>query len=365
MTPEELLRRALEARADAVEVAPDALRSIRTRIVEQTGRRRQRLVLSFASLTTAVAVTVIAVVVGLGSCVPSTTPPPPGETTSPATSGPPNTGPPSTAPATSGPATSAPASNPPPATVRTLLPVYYVGTGTPPRLYREYHSIPVTGETLPAAITAALDEMLANDPVDPDYWSPWLVGTNVRGVRIEGSVAVIDLAGTSGPSGTPVPTPIPPTPVARAMIQQLVWTVTAVSAEREAGLDGVRLLFEGVPRSTYWGADVSGTLHRGAYASTAAPLWVISPQEGSRVSRTFDVHLAGSVFEATARLRVRDSSGEVVSDQQVMLSAGAPAQGDAHVSLTLPPGSYTIEAYFLSAKDGTEQGLDDHSFTVG
>jgi hypothetical protein len=364
MTPEELLRRALEARADAVEVAPDALRSIRTRIAGRSALRRRRLMFGVSSVATAVAATVVVVVIGLGSCVPRTTAPPPA-TAGPVTRAPATSRPPSTAPATSGPATSAPASNPPPASVRTLLPVYYVGTGTPPLLYREYHSVSVAGETLPAAITAALEEMLANDPADPDYWSPWLVGTSVRGVRIEGSVAVIDLAGTSGPPGTPVPTPIPPTPVARAMIQQLVWTVTAVSAEREAGLDGVRLLFDGAPRSQFWGADVSGTLRRGAYGTTAAPLWVISPQEGSRVSRTFDVHLAGSVFEATARLRVRDAAGEVVSDQQVMLSAGAPAQGDAHVSLTLPPGTYTIEAYFLSAKDGTEQGLDDHSFTVG
>jgi hypothetical protein len=364
MTPEDLLRRALEARADAVEVAPDALPSIRARIAGRAARRRLRLAWSISSLATAAAVTVVAIVIGLGSCVPSTTPPPPGGTTPPATPGPATSGPPSTAPATSGPATSAPASNPP-AIVRTQLPVYYVGAGSPPLLYREYHTVPVAGDTLPAAITAALEEMLANDPADPDYWSPWLVGTGVRGVRIEGTVAVVDLAGTGGPPGTPVPTPIPSTPVARAMVQQLVWTVTAVGAEREAGLDGVRLLFDGAPRSEYWGANVSSTLRRGAYSTTAAPLWLISPQEGSRVSRTFDVHLAGSVFEATARLRVRDASGDVVSDQQVMLSAGAPAPGDAHVSLPLPPGTYTIEAYFLSAKDGSEQGLDDHSFTVG
>jgi hypothetical protein len=83
------------------------------------------------------------------------------------------------------------------------------------------------------------------------------------------------------------------------------------------------------------------------------------------VSRTFDVHIAGAVFEATARLRVLNGGGDVVSEQTVTLSAGAPAQGDATVSLTLPPGSYTVQVYYLSPKDGTEQGLDDHSFSVG
>jgi hypothetical protein len=148
------------------------------------------------------------------------------------------------------------------------------------------------------------------------------------------------------------------------MVQQLVWTTTAVAAEREQQLAGVRLLFDGAARDEFWGADVSGTMRRGPYAGTAAPLWVISPQEGARVSRSFDVHIAGVVFEATARLRVLDSAGDVVVDQPVTLSAGAPAQGVVHVPVTLEPGTYTVQAFYLSAQDGSEQGMDDHTFTV-
>jgi hypothetical protein len=364
MTPDDL-RRALEARADAVEVSPDALRTIRTRIAGQAAARRRRMVFGFSSLATATAATVVAVVVGLGSCVPTTNPTPPAATTGAATPPPVTSAPPTSGPATSGPPSAAATSNPPAAPVSVRLPIYYVGTGARPVLYREFHTVRAAANTLPAAIAAAVDRMLDNDPADPDYWSPWLSGTSVRGVQVVDSVAVVDLAGADGPPGAPVPTPIPPSPVASAMVQQLVWTTTAVAAERGQQLDGVQLRFDGETRSQHWGVNVAGTLRRGPYASTAAPLWVISPQEGAVVTGTVDVRLAGAVFEATARLRVRDAAGEVVSDQVVTLSAGAPAQGTANVPLTLPPGSYTVEAYYLSPQDGSEQGLDDHTFTVG
>jgi hypothetical protein len=77
------------------------------------------------------------------------------------------------------------------------------------------------------------------------------------------------------------------------------------------------------------------------------------------------VTLDGSVFEAAARLRVRDASGRVVSDNPVLLSIGAPQRGQANVTLTLAPGRYTIEAYSLSERDGAEINLDGHDITVG
>ena len=97
---------------------------------------------------------------------------------------------------------------------------------------------------------------------------------------------------------------------------------------------------------------------------TLAPLWLISPQQGHGVGPNVDVHVDGAVFEATAQLRVRDTGGAIVHDTFVTLSQGAPARGQGHLDMTLAPGRYTIEAFYESPQDGSEQGLDDHDFTV-
>jgi hypothetical protein len=146
-----------------------------------------------------------------------------------------------------------------------------------------------------------------------------------------------------------------PAPVGIA-VQQLVWTVTAVAADRQTTLSGVRLSVNGVPQG--------GVLTRADASTTLAPLWLYEPQQGATVHSPFTVTLDGSVFEAAARLRVRDATGKVVSDQPVQLSIGAPQRGQATVPLTLAPGRYTIEAYSVSARDSTEINLDGHDITV-
>jgi hypothetical protein len=95
-----------------------------------------------------------------------------------------------------------------------------------------------------------------------------------------------------------------------------------------------------------------------------APLWLISPQYGETVSQNFEVHVAGAVFEATARVRVRDAGGAVVDDKVLTLDAGAPARGQGTLPLMLAPGRYTIEVFYVSMADGSEKGLDDHDVTV-
>jgi len=50
--------------------------------------------------------------------------------------------------------------------------------------------------------------------------------------------------------------------------------------------------------------------------------------------------------------------------EHVQLSVGAPAVGVATTTVTLAPGTYTIEVRELSLKDGTVVALDNHEFTV-
>jgi len=341
MNAEEALRRAFQAQAQRIQPSSDALATIQHRI-GQRARLTRRITVGLASISSAAVATATAVIVGVVSCAPSpsTPTPPPGGTTSPAT-------------------TTAPTSPAPGTGTSDQLPVYYLGTvGSRVMLYREFRTVTAADASLPARIAASLREMLRDDPIDPDYSGAWPDAATVRDVRIDGSIAVVDLGGVSTNSVG--------AETAAMTVQQLVWTVTAVAADAGSPVDGVRVLVNGSTRPDLWGHVAIGeVLYRGDALSTQAPVWLISPQQGDAVGRTFQVQLSGAVFEATAQLRVRDASGGVVHEQFVMLSAGAPARGQATVELTLPPGGYTLEAFYFSAMDGSEQAMDDHEITVG
>jgi hypothetical protein len=204
-----------------------------------------------------------------------------------------------------------------------------------PRLYREFHRLPA-GSSPADKVRAAVTEMLAQESAeDPDYTSAWPSGTGVLGVTVDGSAATVDL------------TAAPPDDLAA---QQLTWTVAAVLG----GDPRVRLRHDG--------RDVR-TVRKAAALDTLGALWLIEPQHGATVARTFEVHAAGAVFEATARLTVRKGR-TVVTEETLTLSAGAPARGEARITLTLAPGTYVLELYALSAADGSVQHLDDHTVTV-
>jgi hypothetical protein len=335
---EDRLRQALAARADAVEVAPDALPRIRTRIA--TRRARRRWLPAIGVVVTAATAAVVIVVASR----------PPDRSTAPIPAG--SAGPTTAAPsATPSPFASA---TPPTGTLTASVPVYYAG-GT--KLYREFHQLKVTPDTVRGRVIAAVNEMLrGGSGDDPDYATLWPAGITVRDVTIDGGIATVDLSGT----GTR-----PPAQPALA-VQQLVWTVAAAVADTPVRrLDGVRLLVAGAAPGPLWGSvDVSGPLRQAAAVDVLAPVWLIEPHEGASVGKTFTVHLAGIVFEATVRLRVRSAAGQVVKDQTVTLNRGAPAQGEATLAVTVPPGRYTVEAFFVSARDGSEQGMDDHDITV-
>jgi hypothetical protein len=323
---EQRLRAAFEQRAARVSVAPDALPVIRDK-VRQATRRRRRTAVGVGALATAALVGLTAVLVGLPSPGPGPNPSPP------VGSGQPSTVEPNRSPSPN-------PSRPGPGPTTVTAPVYFSGAD---RLFREYLAVAAP------APDGAIERSIGGHAADPDYGTRWPSGTRLRSTSLDAAAGVgsVDLTG--------LPAGFTPDPLA---VQQLVYTYTAVMADQGTQVSGVRVSVDGVP--------VPGPqpVPRASTVDTLAPLWLISPQHGATVGTTFDVHLAGSVFEAASRLRVRDAAGAVVRDDPVLLSAGAPARGEAHVQLTLAPGSYTLEVYFVSQRDGSEQGLDDHAITV-
>jgi hypothetical protein len=353
---DDALRRILEAEAAKVETSADALGEIRRRIA---ARRRWWLPAwlptsrpaMFALGTGGLAVaTVAALIVGLGSCQPTHTttphPQPGGSLVAPASPAP-----------TPSQITASP-SGAPAAGTSASLPVYYLGSDRGlPRLYREFHPIPAgTGSSPQARTRAAVGQALdGRTAYDPDYASGWPAGARVRDVSVGGDTVTVDLTGFANTAG---PGQLDPASLRQA-VQQVIWTATAAS-----GGSKVRLLLDGHQVNSLWGTvPTSGVLGRGAPGDVLGLVWLIDPQERAQVGHTVQVRLYGSAFEATVQLRVRQGT-RTVMEQPVTLSAGAPAFGEATATLTLPPGSYVVEAYEVSAADGTPQHVDNHTITV-
>lgn len=366
---EDVLRRVLEAEAARVEVRPDALPTIRRRIEARRAwyhRVRNLSALGAGALAAATA-TVAAVAVGVVSCTPPAPVEPQPAATRPsaaATSSTPGQAPttPGTVASSGAPGPSSTAApgpsvtggaQPPGPGVLASVAAYYQGDDRgSPRLYREFHRRPVGDGSISARVAAGVREMLdGRTAADPDYTSAWPASAAVRSVRVADGVAVVDLAGAAVNGAGDAE--------AELAVQQLVWTATAVR-----GVTGVRLRLDGAPVDRLWDRiDVGGTLRRAPAIDVLAQVWLVSPQHGNTVGRTFQVHVAGIVFEATAHLRVRQD-GRTVAERVLTLSIGAPQQGETKLDLTLPPGTYVLEAYEISAADGSEQHLDDHTITV-
>ncbi|MFB9445232.1 GerMN domain-containing protein [Dactylosporangium vinaceum] len=323
-TPEDRLREALRARADEVEPSPDALPRIRARAARAWTGRLWTIVGTVAAVATAIAAGVVAVQV--------------------------NRAPRDNLPAAGGAGHSPrPSLNATTATIS--LPAYFTNHG---RLYREF--LPATAMTDEGRIEAAVELSLLGRAKDPDYRSLWPGTVKVNRVTISQAQVTVDLGGVGAKPDDP-----------KLAVQQLLYTVAAAATYTSIKhADGIRLLVDGRAQPRLWGAvDTGGVMRPGLLAELQGPVWVIEPDEGAVVGKTFTVYLAGVVVEGTLDLRVRNAAGELVDERTVQLSAGAPALGEARLQLTLPAGRYTVEGFVVSEKDGSEEWIDDHDFTVG
>jgi len=244
------------------------------------------------------------------------------------------------------------------------LAVYYLGNeriwlesgGSPidrVKLYREFHRLAVHDDSPAARTTSAVAEMLDGESTyDPDYRSGWPSGARVRQVRVDGDTVTVDLTGAATNNAG--------AEVAHQAVQQLIWTATAAS-----GQPGVRLLLDGEQITDLWGhVAVGGVLRRPPALDVLAHVWLIDPQHDATVAPTFTIHVSGATSESTVQLRVRQADRTIDERYVTVAAPAAGPVGEARTSLTLPPGTYTIEAYAASGVDGRALFLDDHTVTV-
>ncbi len=234
-------------------------------------------------------------------------------------------------------------------TASTAAAIYYLrDSGRGPRLYREFHRIPVTAGAVHDAVMA----MLTRAPADADYTSLWPAGTVVLGVRTEGSTAYVDLSdlalgGSSGAAGE------------SASLQQLVHTVTGA----DNAVTKVQLLVEGKPVPTLWGhADTTKPISRAPAAEVLGPVWITTPDAGV-LARGGSFGGQATVFEANVSWELRQG-GAVVRRGFSMATIGAPGRGTWTATADVPPGDYVLRAFESSAKDGSAQWVDDKPLRV-
>lgn len=225
--------------------------------------------------------------------------------------------------------------------------VYYVMDNpvSGPRLYREQHL--VRGGPPPAS--SAVQELLSEPAVDPDYGSPWPSDTRISGYQVVGDTATVDLSGFPQVGAA----------AETVAVQQLVYTVTA----NDERVQQVLLRVDGeVPPSGH--SDWSQPVVRAPMVDVQGLIWLLAPTEGETVDSSVRIEGYGTAFEGTVSWEVRRAgSDEVVADG--FTQAGANGEfAEFSDTVELEPGDYEIRAFESSAEDGRPLNVDTKTFTV-
>jgi Sporulation and spore germination/Immunoglobulin-like domain of bacterial spore germination len=230
------------------------------------------------------------------------------------------------------------------------VPVYYLSDieFTGPRLFREFHPVPDAGD---GAAAAAVREMLAGEPDDPDYSSPWPAGTEVLSVTKSGDTATVDLS--AGVRSASVGSQ-----AAGVALQQLVYTVTAA----DNTVKKVELLVEGEPAGDLWGhVAVDAALIRAPMLDVLGQQWILSPTHDATTRSPVALTFYGTGFEGQIDWEVR-RDGNVVERGFTTGEQGVFRETKDTVSL--PPGTYEVRVSDTYGEDARPRVWDTKTFTV-
>jgi hypothetical protein len=230
----------------------------------------------------------------------------------------------------------------PPAS-RVNVAVYYLGhTPGGPRLYREFYGVDSAD---PVGLTAAARLAVIGNASDPDYTSLWPATTTIRSVRqsVASGLFEVRFAGTppvTRPAGMTVAQ-------ARMSLQQLVYTVQGTAQ------DTAPLVFFAGNRQLHrvLGIRIATGLERAPAKDALAPVWIITPEQGQVVGRTFEVRGQAATFEANVQWELLAGRKVVQSDH----AAAAECCRLSPYSFTVhaTPGSYTLVVH---GEDASGQG---------
>ncbi len=224
-----------------------------------------------------------------------------------------------------------------------VLNVYFVKfTADDAYLVREEKVIPHTEEVVNAAV-----EILIND--EKSIFPP---GTKVLDINIENGIATVNFSrevlsnANVGSTGEALG------------IQSVVNTLTEFP-----NIEKVAFQVEGSsegPARDWWG-------HIGLYDQPFSrdlskvyepAIWITHPSRNQVVGVPLLVKGSARVQEGHVKIRLLDSSGNVLAEGTVTASAAAPERGSFETSLKFDPpseGKGTLEAFWVDPRDGSEK----------
>ncbi len=241
-------------------------------------------------------------------------------------------------------------------------PVYWIGRSNDNVfLYREFRD--VSEQENP--VTRALRVMMSEKPLDPDFFSPWQnpkkLATSVSGKN----VITVDVSPDAFNSNVDAET-------AERAIQQLVYTATAAAASSGLIDSGqqiqVVMLVDGRTDYVAFNYVRLGSPTSRA-AGMAAPVWIVSPQEGAAMVEG-PVTISGRSTIPGGKihweiLRVDDEKTKTpYLNGNAVASADPLAPGTFDLSLSLGPGSYEVRVSQIDADNTVGRYTDTRGFTV-
>jgi Immunoglobulin-like domain of bacterial spore germination/Sporulation and spore germination len=354
---EEVLRRALREEADGVLPSLDALSRIRRRTARPPLWRRPVVLGMAAASVTAVGVIAASAYV-LGGSPDDTTATGPDSSPSPSLVQSPRPSPTDTGTPDPDQTVSAPPETDEPQPENETVPVYYF-TDTPrgQRLVREFRTVPAPDGPL----VAAVQTMLAERALDPEYETYWQADTEVRSVEVRDDVIEVDFTGETDYTGVR-------DEIAQLAVQQLVYTVTAAAAdaEQDGGLP-VRILVDGEPPGAMWGRlDLSDPIARAPQLEILSPVQIHTPQDGDVVDGSVRVEGVAIAFEAHLDWRVFDDEGNIV-EEGFTTTTDSSTLAPFSFEVDLDPGIYSIVVIESDPSGGAEgpgPTSDTKNFTV-
>ena len=217
------------------------------------------------------------------------------------------------------------------------------------RLYREFVQIDSTQD----AITAALRELVSQEPTDSDYVSLWPLGTTINSVEVSGDSAVVDLTFPKLNLGSEAES---------LAIAQLVWTATAA----DTAVKKISITVDGKKIESLAGhVDATKAFMRDLTYKVLAPIWITSPTENQSVDvKGFTLSGMASTFEANVVWKVM-KDGVLIQEGATTAQEAAPAWKPWSVTIeNLKPGTYQFFAMEYSAEDGSLVAQDSKNVVL-
>lgn len=189
-------------------------------------------------------------------------------------------------------------------------------------------------------------------PLDPDYSNLWGGANTVNSVKVNDSVATVDLGEISlnvGAEGE------------QRAIDQIVWTLTEFAPE----ITSVAFTVNGEVVESFAGhVDTTSAFVRAMDHEVLNPLQITSINQGAELTSPVTISGQACTFEANVVWKLLQDD-KVVQDGFTTATTGCPDRGDWNISFNdLKPGEYTIQVLEYSAEDGSLFAIDGKKFSV-